>query len=268
MQRYVTMSPHRRSSGGCTERRAKPIPRRICAVPGCSTNNTRNLPSPVSFHQFPPQNERREMWMKALGIQSGTHRRVCALHFHEDAFERRRDAAAYAGIRRHLRCDAIPMCCTTAPALGAEHGPQDSQDNAATSSAAPALGADHGPQDSQANITLHNSEVAFVQEIAANVEIGPLPALETDVTYSTSQNNAQLCSSADGISFVAETVVLFLCHHEQLPKSGSYNSDHDYCSKHHTATQTDEARGEKKQSKGMQTAICVKALKCQGTQTD
>uniref|UniRef100_A0A131YYA6 THAP-type domain-containing protein n=1 Tax=Rhipicephalus appendiculatus TaxID=34631 RepID=A0A131YYA6_RHIAP len=126
------MPPHRRSSGGCTERRAKPIPRRICAVPGCSTN-TRNLPSPVSFHQFPSQNERREMWMKALGIQSGTNRRVCALHFHEDAFELRRDAAAYAGIRRHLRCDAIPICCTIAPALGTEHGPQDSQDNAAVS---------------------------------------------------------------------------------------------------------------------------------------
>ncbi|KAL1479046.1 hypothetical protein MTO96_052184 [Rhipicephalus appendiculatus] len=92
---------------------------------------------------------------------------------------------------------------------------------------------------------LHNSEVAFVHEIAANVEIGPLPALETDATYYTSQNDAQ------------------------LPKSGSYDSDHDYCGKHHAATQTDEAYGEKKQSKDLQPGFQSKATTdCQGTQAE
>lgn len=50
----------------------------------------------------------------------------------------------------------------------------------------------------------------------------------------------------------AETAILFLFHHEQIPTSGFYESDHDYCGKRHTATQTDEASGEKKQSKGEQ----------------
>lgn len=44
----------------------------------------------------------------------------------------------------------------------------------------------------------------------------------------------------------AETAILFLFHHEQIRTSGFYESDHDYCGKRHTATQTDKASGEKK----------------------
>ncbi|KAL1436725.1 hypothetical protein MTO96_049404 [Rhipicephalus appendiculatus] len=118
------------------------------------------------------------MWMKALGIQSGTNRRVCALHFPEDAFQLRRDAAAHVGIRRHLRRDAIPMCCTTAPALGADHGPQDSQDNAATWSAAPALAAGHGPQDSQDNAAVSILEGSvYIAGCRPSISVDRMPAV-------------------------------------------------------------------------------------------
>lgn len=122
--------PHHSRSSGCTEPPMKPLKkqRKLCVVPGCSTG-THNAASPVSFHKFPSQNERREMWMKALGIQSGASRRVCSLHFHENAFERRHETSACAGIRRQLRCDAIPMCSTTASALAADPDPRDAQDN-------------------------------------------------------------------------------------------------------------------------------------------
>ncbi|KAL1482261.1 hypothetical protein MTO96_033910 [Rhipicephalus appendiculatus] len=131
----------------------------------------------------------------------------------------------------------MPMGCTTEPTLGDDHS---------------------SAQQSQENTTPHSSEVAFMQGIAAIVEIGPLQTLQTDATYSTSQDNA------GGISFEAETAISFLWHHEWLPESRFYSSDHDYCAKHHAATQT----GEEKKSTGVQVALNIKALKREGTQTD
>ncbi|KAH6921213.1 hypothetical protein HPB50_027799 [Hyalomma asiaticum] len=69
------------------------------------------------------------MWIKALGIQSDTCRRVCSLHFPEDAFETRLDTFAPVGYkRRRLRCEATPTDSTTEPADGA-HNAEDLQDD-------------------------------------------------------------------------------------------------------------------------------------------
>ncbi|XP_075735076.1 uncharacterized protein LOC119178703 isoform X1 [Rhipicephalus microplus] len=130
----------------------------------------------------------------------------------------------------------MPMGCTTAPTLG---------DDCCSA------------QQSQENTTFRSSQVAFTDEVAAIVEIGPLETLQTRASYSILQNDAD-------ISFKANTAIPFLWHYQLLPESRFYASDHDYCAKHHAGTQT----GEKTNSTDAQCALSVKALKGEGTQTD
>ncbi|KAL3207369.1 hypothetical protein MRX96_010161 [Rhipicephalus microplus] len=121
------------------------------------------------------------------------------------------------------------MGCTTAPTLG---------DDCCSA------------QQSQENTTFRSSQVAFTDEVAAIVEIGPLETLQTRASYSILQNDAD-------ISFKANTAIPFLWHYQLLPESRFYASDHDYCAKHHAGTQT----GKKTNSTDAQCALSVKALK-------
>ncbi|KAL1487356.1 hypothetical protein MTO96_031014 [Rhipicephalus appendiculatus] len=94
--------------------------RQYCAVSGCPNASGKTVLQSASFHKFPAEDERKKMWMKALGVLSGKRRRVCSLHFTEDAFEGRLEAQIQAGYKfRRLRHDAVPMYRTI------EHAPED-----------------------------------------------------------------------------------------------------------------------------------------------
>lgn len=96
-----------------------------CAVPGCPNASGKTVLQSASFYKFPAENERKKMWMKVLGVLSDKRRRVCSLHFTEDAFEGRLEAQIQAGYKlRRLRRDAMPVRRTTGRAPGFVCGTQ------------------------------------------------------------------------------------------------------------------------------------------------
>ncbi|KAH7947753.1 hypothetical protein HPB52_015608 [Rhipicephalus sanguineus] len=89
-----------------------------CAVTGCaSSSETGGL----SFHSFPTADDRRKMWLEALGCGSSGStlaRRVCSLHFDERAFTRVGSETQRGMKRRRLCPDAVPKGSASAAGVG------------------------------------------------------------------------------------------------------------------------------------------------------
>ncbi len=87
-----------------------------CAAFGCSFQSKGNKGSDVSFHSFPSDKKRREVWENACGrVQLSKDPRLCPCHFTPDSFESfsqpqlLKELMGSAGFKRRLKPNAVPM---------------------------------------------------------------------------------------------------------------------------------------------------------------
>ncbi|XP_037516619.1 uncharacterized protein LOC119393581 [Rhipicephalus sanguineus] len=214
-----------------------------CAVTGCaSSSETGGL----SFHSFPTADDRRKMWLEALGCGSSGStlaRRVCSLHFDERAFTRVGSETQRGMKRRRLCPDAVPKGSASAAGVGRAITEERTGTDAAMLVC-----------PMEASWTVEHNPSALT-----NTSDNSIHFVESDFAIGC---NAEVGTDTGACGDMSLTHLTAGCK----PKE-SARSDHSYCRMRHFAVQTDGVQATHMVSKGVQVATTPK-VRSEGTQTD